>query len=617
MTWTSDWDYRKKITIHKSTYYTTETQTDFPVLIKHTDADIKAHAQSSGSDICFADESGSTQLDHEIELWDDSSGSLISWVKIPSLPSDEDLDIYVYYGNPASGNQENISGTWDDYNVVWHMNDYTTSQINDSLGNNNLTKLAANRPQEVLCLVGKGQDFSNSNDWAYCALPSPFNSAYMETCLWFKYTTGAYHQIFINGRSSVTGRGAAIIGEYYNISGLPPGNYLNFVDGAGTNLDGIYTDSSPYSDNEWHHLVTQRNNTKLLMYIDGVLIEEKDRTPFNYSAIQCEIGRRIGQNDRFYTGLMDEVRLTTTIHSADWVKTEYNSINYGYCTSVVSDGFFTLGTEEEISEPTEPTKVLLEDGVSLTDSVFYKHLISLTDDVSIATDLVTIKDIIHYQAESQVSIFDSYDLSHAYNVYENPALTDLLYAKHLITFDDTIDVLDVFYAKHLITYLDTVPVQDVGWKLNYIQSEIFNIASKIYVNTVVQERFGAQFTIKGVAYNLKLPVPLWNSADSSLNNNVKVLNLWSKDIRALDTGLGDEQTVLLGIWEISNPAEFSEDMELLFTLQDESAPITIDDLSDTLDGVYILAQISITTIPRVTGAYQYKIVLQKVRNIYE
>jgi len=105
----TDWQLRKQITINSA--QVTSSLTDFPVLISVTDTDLSA-ARTDGNDILFTAGDGVTQLSHEIESWDDASGNLVAWVKVPSLSSVSDTDIYIYYDNGVASNQEDASGTW-------------------------------------------------------------------------------------------------------------------------------------------------------------------------------------------------------------------------------------------------------------------------------------------------------------------------------------------------------------------------------------------------------------------------------------------------------------------------------------------------------------------------
>ncbi|GAI07252.1 unnamed protein product, partial [marine sediment metagenome] len=105
----TNWSYRKQISID---YTKVDADlTDFPVLISlASDSGLVAHAQSDGDDILFTSSDG-TKLSHEIEEFDDSIGKLVAWVKVPTLSSSTDTDIYMYYGNSSASNQQNVTGT--------------------------------------------------------------------------------------------------------------------------------------------------------------------------------------------------------------------------------------------------------------------------------------------------------------------------------------------------------------------------------------------------------------------------------------------------------------------------------------------------------------------------
>ena len=99
--------------------------TDFPVLISFTgDSDLAAGAQSDFDDVLFTSADGVTILDHEIEDYDSTNGDIVAWVKIPSLSSSVDTDIYMYYGCGTAENQENPPGVWSNgYNAVYHLHE--------------------------------------------------------------------------------------------------------------------------------------------------------------------------------------------------------------------------------------------------------------------------------------------------------------------------------------------------------------------------------------------------------------------------------------------------------------------------------------------------------------
>jgi len=65
---------------------------DFPLMINITDSDLSSYAQADGDDICFFDVSG-VQLDHEIELFYQTTGTLVVWVRVNVSSSEDTLII--------------------------------------------------------------------------------------------------------------------------------------------------------------------------------------------------------------------------------------------------------------------------------------------------------------------------------------------------------------------------------------------------------------------------------------------------------------------------------------------------------------------------------------------
>ena len=78
--------------------------------------------------------------------------------------------------------------------------------------------------------------------------------------------------------------------------------------------------------NEWAHLVLVYENEKLYFYINGELASVKEGVPFRPKNTTKPMPFRIGgtevANDT-WNGPIDEVRIESTAHNAEWVKAEY------------------------------------------------------------------------------------------------------------------------------------------------------------------------------------------------------------------------------------------------------------------------------------------------------
>ncbi len=183
------------MTIDNTKVSGTGSHSNFPVLISYTDADLKdttngGHVgQSDGGDILFTSSDGTTQLSHEIEKYDNTTGQLIAWVKVPTLSTSADTDIYVYYGNASSTDQWDPTNVWDsNYVLVQHMNGTSYTALDDSTSNNNdVTAETGDPTYGSTGKIGAAVDF-DGNDYvsmADSASLSSFTSA-MTIQFWAK-----------------------------------------------------------------------------------------------------------------------------------------------------------------------------------------------------------------------------------------------------------------------------------------------------------------------------------------------------------------------------------------------------------------------------------------------
>ncbi len=90
--------------------------TNFPILINSTLANLRTIANggkvenANGYDIIFtSDQAGATQLAHEIERYDATTGEIVFWVRIEALAAT--TSIYMFYGNSGiSGRRDEQRG---------------------------------------------------------------------------------------------------------------------------------------------------------------------------------------------------------------------------------------------------------------------------------------------------------------------------------------------------------------------------------------------------------------------------------------------------------------------------------------------------------------------------
>ncbi|MFA7253865.1 MAG: DUF2341 domain-containing protein [Patescibacteria group bacterium] len=345
------WNYRQKITIDHTKVSNTN-QTDFPVLIKIADENnaIFAKTQADGDDILFTGSDEVTKLSHEIEEFSTSSNSMIAWVKISTLSASIDTVIYLYYGNAAATNQENIADVWSNgYAGVWHMNDNAANaNVADSTGVNNGT---AQQNTSVLTTSGKeggALSFNGAGDYVNVLSSASLNFGTGDFSVsgWVKLSvlTTDWH-ILTKGSLSAPYPG-------YLLGNKNSGdNHLRF--GARSDYrqsDGNVYSTTVASTGTWYYVNGVRSGTNIILYVNG--IGENTASSSNYD-VSTDAPLVIGMNNgntRYLNGLIDEVHASSAARSADWIATEYANQNS-------PETFFLLESEAKRDSvaPANPT----------------------------------------------------------------------------------------------------------------------------------------------------------------------------------------------------------------------------------------------------------------------
>ncbi|MEM2568182.1 MAG: DUF2341 domain-containing protein, partial [Candidatus Bathyarchaeia archaeon] len=312
--WDTTWPYRKAITINHNKI--ADSQTNIPILIDITDPDLSSKAKNDGSDIAFTDVYGN-KLAHEIEFYDDNSGHLIVWVKVPSLPSTDDTILYMYYGNSDAPNQQNPTAVWDtNYIVVQHLKESGTTRYDSTINNNHGTAYGG-----IAKAAGKidGADFFDGvNDYIRVNnAPSLNPSSAITIELWMKLnSTGDYINLVNKG----------MYNQFYLRAGPSEGWiywYVKFNDGTVKSVSG----NVGWKWNTWHYLVatadTQTGTIKV--YLDGVG-KLSGTFPSGKALISTTNSLLISEiNQRWIKGVIDEVRISNISRTQAWIQTSYNN----------------------------------------------------------------------------------------------------------------------------------------------------------------------------------------------------------------------------------------------------------------------------------------------------
>ena len=360
----SNWQYRKQITINSANV--SANLSDFPVLINlATDTDLASDAQNDGDDILFTAADEVTKLKHEIESFNGTTGELLAWVKIPSLSSSVDTDIYMYYGYASASDQQDVTNVWDsNYKMVQHLEDSTSGadNITDSTVNAN-----HGTDYNTPTLGATGQidgaiDFNGSDQ--YVDTSSSFQTTLrggFTISFWIKPTDGQPA-----AAQTIMGSTNAAAEDRLNIQIKPEGKPLIAYESS-NNVARAMTNAVVLSNGQesWHQIVFVADNTTggvggLKVYFDGS--EQTLDATYNGDTSGVTFADWTSADEIFisaydnngtpgshFDGIIDEVRISSNTRTADWITTSYNN-------QINPSDFLTLGSEEtEIVIPTVTT----------------------------------------------------------------------------------------------------------------------------------------------------------------------------------------------------------------------------------------------------------------------
>ncbi|MBU2608972.1 MAG: DUF2341 domain-containing protein [Chloroflexi bacterium] len=336
------WAYRKKITIQSS--QVAANLSDFPMLVSYaSDSDLANDAQNDGDDILFTAADETTKLSHEIEKFNGATGELAAWVKIPSLSSTTNTEIYMYYENPGAANQENATDVWSNgYEAVYHIHD----DFQDSTGNHDATN---NGSQDITGIIADGQDFIpvdeiQAGSWSVSGSditiqgwvnPDDFDQDDPRVVSKAKNNkTDEKDHVFMLGLGGS--------GERYVRGRIKTGT----SDSSGTTT--LVASTNPLTTATWQLIALSYDGSSMRLFKNGTQVTSTSKTGnLRQNSWAISMGNNPGKNDSGYTswdGKLDEIRISSVARSGNWLSTEYNNQNFPF-------DFYATGSEEAAPPP--------------------------------------------------------------------------------------------------------------------------------------------------------------------------------------------------------------------------------------------------------------------------
>ena len=342
------WEFRKKITIDGTKVAGSSSLSNFPVLLSITDADLKNKAQSNGNDILFTLSDGVTKLNHEIEKYTNSSGTLIAWINVPTVNVGENSMFYMYYGNAGASNQQNVTGVWGaNYNGVWHMNDNAGNKtVADSAGVYNATNVAHTNAKSVTGEIGNALTYNGSNDSTSRSNFDLSGTSVITMSFWLNWNNFANDDRFAMSWAFPSVGNFWINPNSSGGGGAPSGFFKGGVVGnVGMSAGYLVRPSA----GAWHYysfvLDKGLSSGEVYngMYLDGSLqttvttvLDANNTNNFTKDSLYFMSAQG---TSLFGAGSLDEFRISNSARSSGWIQTEYNNQS-------LPNNFYSVGAEE-------------------------------------------------------------------------------------------------------------------------------------------------------------------------------------------------------------------------------------------------------------------------------
>ncbi|MFW9854565.1 MAG: DUF2341 domain-containing protein [Candidatus Thorarchaeota archaeon] len=282
-------------------------------------------------------------LDHEIEAFDQTTGHLTAWVRIPGLSNLSNTTLTMYYGNNVIPKNRNCQSVWESYEGVWHLNEQIGSgnYILDSTKNNhdgtpystifmsngitggarNFTGSGSSRIEmSTYGNILSGNEKFTFSFWIYPDYISDAEWESRQDLVFFKEGVMDLTRMW---RNPVWPAG---IGRFQPDIKWDDGStsYANVI---------IYRQ-------KWNLIHYTYNGTHLSIYRNGTLISS---SPKSGVKLVTNSGRfNLGSDGNYPSliGSLDEFRISNDAKSASWIATEMNNLVQG-------SEFFIKGAEEE------------------------------------------------------------------------------------------------------------------------------------------------------------------------------------------------------------------------------------------------------------------------------
>jgi hypothetical protein len=274
-----------------------------------------------------------------MESYDGTNGIVVAWVKIASLSSVSDTVFYMFYGDASiTTDQSDKANTWDtNFIEVWHMDDNAASTaIVASIGSN-ATNVANTSTKTTTGQINNALSYNGTTDGSSVAVNFGTNRV-VTLSFWLNWTTNLNDDdLAFEYTNNFNAKNGFIVNP--NSSSLGGVFEIGMSQGASYWTDSVAQPSTA----TWRlvHVVFDRGTPVNKLYFNGsaqtLTAGPHTLIPNDFDNSSLYFMSR-GTSSLNGAGSLDEVKVSITERSADWVTCEWNN-------QKTSSTFIALGSE--------------------------------------------------------------------------------------------------------------------------------------------------------------------------------------------------------------------------------------------------------------------------------
>jgi len=289
---------------------------------------------------------GTTELYVEIEQWDDANENAVLHVSLDGWTIDADMSMYIYYGADHANNSNvadagSRTEVWDgSHEAVWHMNSGDNAQLVDSTDHD--IDSSTHTLDTATGKIGLGMN-SDGGELAGFGAVIGIGVNDFTIQAWVKSSTDATQRVVSRRNDQAGGGGhSGYMLNLLKINGDVVA-HLRLEDTDNNDAAGVGT--TDLDTGAWFHIAGRADKSEadgIQVFVNGVQEGAKGdaSTIANITPVNANLYISYDQATagKWFTGDLDEIRISTAARSDAWIKASYHSGN---------DDLLTYGDELE------------------------------------------------------------------------------------------------------------------------------------------------------------------------------------------------------------------------------------------------------------------------------